>query len=94
MAWIIAGMGWSLYGLLSGSSTLVVSGFLATLGSAVVYGLVRRDVEVGIRHRSRMFGLTFVVVMGLSAVLFGVVGLGVFCLCLGLCSFCLSCGLR
>lgn len=87
VAWIIAGMGWSLYGLMSGSSTLVVSGFLATLGSAVVYGLVRRYVEAGIRHRSRMFGLTFVVVMGLSAVLFGVVGLGVFLSVFGLVQF-------
>ncbi len=87
VAWIIAGMGWSLYGLMSGSSTLVVSGFLATLGSAVVYGLVRRDVEVRVRHRSGMFGLTFVVVMGLSAVLFGVVGLGVFLSVFGLVQF-------
>lgn len=87
VAWIIAGMGWSLYGLLSASSTLVVSGFLATLGSAVVYGLVRRYVEAGVRHRSRMFGLVFVFVMGLSAVLFGVVGLGVFLSVFGLVQF-------
>ena len=81
VAWIVAGMGWSLYGLMSGSPTLIVSGFLATLGSAVVYGLVRQDIENDVLQRTGVFGLGFVIVMGLSAMLFGVVGLGVFFVC-------------
>lgn len=87
VAWIVAGMGWSLYGLMSGSSTLVASGFLATLGSTIVYGLVRRDVGLDVRSCSGVFGLVFLAVMGLSAVLFGVVGLGVFLSVFGLVQF-------
>lgn len=87
VAWIVAGMGWSLYGLMSGSPTLIVSGFLATLGSAVVYGLVRQDIENDVLHRTEVFGLVFVIVMGLSAMLFGVVGLGVFLSVFGLLQF-------
>lgn len=91
ITWIVAGMGWSLYGFMSGSDTLVVSGFLATLGSAVVYGFARSDLHSSVRYRSAVFGLVFVTVMVLSAVLFGVVGLSVFCWCLVLCSFCHRC---
>lgn len=87
VAWIVAGMGWSLYGLMSGSPTLIVSGFLATLGSAVVYGLVRQDIENDVLQRTGVFGLGFVIVMGLSAMLFGVVGLGVFLSVFGLLQF-------
>lgn len=87
IAWIVAGMGWSLYGFMSGSDTLVVSGFLATLGSAVVYGFVRSDLHSSVRYRSAVFGLVFVTVMVLSAVLFGVVGLSVFLSVFGVVQF-------
>ena len=87
VAWIVAGMGWSLYGFMSGSSTLIVSGFLATLGSAIVYGLVRRGIENDVLHRTEVLGLVFMAVMVLSAVLFGVVGLGVFLSVFGVVQF-------
>lgn len=87
VAWIVAGMGWSLYGTMSGSDTLVVSGVLATLGSAIVYGFVRSDLHSSVRCHSVAFGLVFVTVMVLSTVLFGVVGLGVFLSVFGVVQF-------
>lgn len=86
-AWIIAGIGWSLYGYLTGSTTLIISGALATLGSALVYGLIYNDVAAKDNKASLIFGVIFTAVMLCTTVIFGDVGLGVFLAVFGVVQF-------
>lgn len=86
-AWIIAGTGWSIYGFLTESNTLIASGFLATLGSAIVMSLIHKDLDAEKRKKSLLFGLIFFVVMIASTILFHSPGLGVFLSLFGLIQF-------
>lgn len=86
-AWIIAGAGWSLYGYLTGSTTLIISGALATTGSAVVYGLIHKDVATKDKKKSVIFGIFFTAIMLLSTVVFKDMGLGIFLALFGIIQF-------
>lgn len=87
MAWVIAGVGWSIYGVLTGSTILIISGALATTGSLVVLGLVARDVSTAVWRKVAVLGAIFAAVMALSTVFFGAVGLAVFLSIFGLVQF-------
>lgn len=86
-AWIVAGVGWSIYGYLTGSTTLIASGALATLGSLTVYSLIFNDVEKGERNRSFVLGGVFCVLMLTTTVTAGAAGLAVFLSIFGLVQF-------
>lgn len=59
MSWIIAGLGWSIYGFLIDSITLIISGALATTGSLIVMLLIRKDLDNNIKRKSFLFGMFF-----------------------------------
>lgn len=85
-AWVVAGVGWSIYGYLTGSTTLVISGALATLGSAVVLALVRKD--AGDRMRSPLaLSAAFFAAMIVTTLATGATGLGVFLSAFGVVQF-------
>lgn len=86
-AWIIAGVGWSIYGYLTGSVTLIASGALATLGSLTVYSLIFNDVEKEERNRSFVLGVVFCVFMLTTTAAAGATGLAVFLSVFGLVQF-------
>ena len=86
-AWIIAGVGWSIYGYLTGSTTLIISGALATLGSVIVYWLIFNDIAVKDKKHSAIFAVIFTTVMVLSTVLFHDLGLGIFLAIFGIIQF-------
>lgn len=86
-AWIIAGLGWSLYGYLTGSTTLIISGALATIGSAIVYSLVYKDVDAITKKRSLIVSIIFTIIMLLSTMIFHSAGLAVFLSLFGLVQF-------
>ena len=86
-AWIIAGAGWSLYGYLTGSSTLIISGALATVGSALVYYLVYTDVDNPTKQRSLILSVVFTIIMLLSTMIFHAAGLAIFLSIFGLVQF-------
>lgn len=86
-AWIIAGVGWSIYGYLTDSTTLIISGALATTGSAVVYGLIHKDVSIKDKKKSAIFAIIFTIVMLLSTVVFKDLGLGIFLALFGIIQF-------
>lgn len=86
-AWIIAGIGWSLYGYLTGSTTLIISGALATIGSAIVYSLVYKDVDSITKKRSLIVSIVFTLIMLLSTMIFHSAGLAVFLSLFGLVQF-------
>lgn len=86
-AWIIAGAGWSLYGYLTGSSTLIISGALATVGSALVYYLVYTDVDNPTKQRSLILSIVFTIIMLLSTMIFHAAGLAIFLSIFGLIQF-------
>ena len=69
VAWIIAGVGWSIYGALTQSTTLVISGALATTGSLLVCILVRSDVEPDTWKRIRIPAAVFTIAMLFCAVI-------------------------
>lgn len=87
MAWVIAGVGWSIYGVLTGSTILVISGALATTGSLAVLLLTGRDVSAAVWRKVAVLGAVFAAVMALSTVFFGAVGLAVFLSIFGLVQF-------
>ena len=87
MAWVIAGVGWSVYGGLTGSTILVISGALATAGSLAVLLLTGRDVPSAVWRKVAALGAVFAGVMALSTVVFGAVGLAVFLSVFGLVQF-------
>ena len=72
VAWIIAGVGWSLYGALTQNLTLVISGALATAGSTIVCVLVRRDVDRAEWKRLRVPAAAFTAAM----IACGIIGVG------------------
>lgn len=86
-AWIIAGTGWSLYGYLTGSTTLIVSGALATLGSALVYYFVYEDIDTMTKQRSVIVSVVFTIIMLLSTMIFHAAGLAIFLSIFGLIQF-------
>lgn len=87
VAWVVAGVGWSIYGAMTGSTTLVISGALATLGSVAVCWLVRGDVERREASRVLLFGAMFALAMVPAAVFAGAPGLSVFLSVFGLVQF-------
>lgn len=87
MAWVIAGVGWSVYGGLTGSTILVISGALATAGSFTVLLLTGKDVDTAVWGKVTALGAVFAAAMALSAVLYGAVGLAVFLSVFGLVQF-------
>lgn len=87
MAWVIAGVGWSIYGALTGSTILIISGALATTGSLTVLLLTGRDVTTAVWRKVAVLGAIFAAAMALSTVLFGAVGLAVFLSIFGLVQF-------
>lgn len=86
-SWVVAGVGWSLYGALTGSVTLVISGALATTGSAAVWWLVRGAVPATDHRRVAGIGTAFAACMAASATLFGAAGLSLFLSVFGLVQF-------
>ena len=86
-AWIIAGVGWSIYGYLTDSTTLIISGALATTGSAIVYGLIYKDITVKDKKTSAIFAVIFTIVMVLSTLIFKDPGLGIFLALFGIIQF-------
>lgn len=87
MAWVIAGVGWSVYGGLTGSTILIISGALATAGSLAVLLLIGRDVTTAVWRKVLILGAIFAAAMALSTVFFGAVGLAVFLSIFGLVQF-------
>jgi uncharacterized protein with PQ loop repeat len=87
VAWVIAGVGWSIYGALTGSTILVISGALATAGSLAVLLLTGRDVTTDVWRKVAVLGAIFAVAMALSTVFFGAVGLAIFLSIFGLVQF-------
>lgn len=87
IAWVVAGVGWSIYGAMTGSTTLVISGALATLGSVAVCWLVRGDVERREASRVLLFGAMFALAMVPATVFAGASGLSVFLSVFGLVQF-------
>lgn len=87
MAWVIAGVGWSIYGALTDSTILIISGALATAGSLSVLLLTGRDVTTDVWRKVTVLGAIFAAVMALSTVLFSAVGLAVFLSIFGLVQF-------
>lgn len=87
VAWIVAGVGWSLYGALTGSVTLVISGALATTGSAAVWWLVRGAVPATDHRRVAGVGAVFAACMAAATAVFGAGGLSVFLSVFGLVQF-------
>lgn len=86
-AWIIAGAGWSLYGYLTGSITLIISGALATTGSLVVYALIFNDLKIKEKKKSLIFAIIFTIMMLLSTLIFKDLGLGIFLALFGIIQF-------
>ena len=86
-AWIIAGAGWSLYGYLTGSITLIISGALATTGSLVVYALIFNDLKIKEKKKSLIFAIIFIIMMLLSTLIFKDLGLGIFLALFGIIQF-------
>lgn len=86
-AWIIAGAGWSIYGYLTGSTTLIVSGALATVGSALVYYFVYEDIYTMTKQRSVIVSVVFTIIMLLSTMIFHAAGLAIFLSIFGLIQF-------
>ena len=87
VAWVIAGVGWSIYGVLTGSTILVISGALATTGSLAVLLLTGRDVTTAVWRKVLILGAIFAAAMALSTVFFGAVGLAAFLSIFGLVQF-------
>lgn len=87
VAWVIAGVGWSVYGGLTDSAILVISGALATAVSLMVLLLVGHDVDTVVRGKVTVLGAVFAAAMALSVVLYGAVGLAVFLSIFGLVQF-------
>lgn len=86
VAWIIAGVGWSLYGALTHNLTLVISGALATAGSMIVCVLVRRDVDRAEWERLRAPAALFSAAM-VACVIIGVGWLSAFLSIFGMVQF-------
>lgn len=86
-AWVIAGVGWSVYGALTSSIILIFSGALATAGSLSVLILTGKDVGAVVWRKVSALGAVFAAVMALSAAAFGDVGLAAFLSIFGLVQF-------
>lgn len=87
VSWIIAGLGWSIYGFLIDSITLIISGALATTGSLIVMLLIRKDLDNNIKRKSFLFGMFFLVFMIITIVLFNSSGLSIFLSAFGIIQF-------
>ncbi len=87
VSWIIAGLGWSIYGFLIDSTTLIISGSLATTGSLIVMVLIIKDLDNNIKRKSFLFGMFFLVFMVITIVLFNSSGLSIFLSAFGIIQF-------
>lgn len=78
-AWAAAGLGWMAYGLLAQTPVLILSGALATAGSAGLCLLLRRDDSVPLRtwNISVLTGVGLLLALGAATMLWGLAGLSV-----------------
>ena len=75
MLWVIAGIGWIAYGVLSNSVVLMISGSLAFLGSFIVSLLVWNNKTTKDKKISVLSAFIVAVVFALSIVFGGLVGI-------------------
>lgn len=87
VAWVIAGLGWSIYGFLISNITLIISGALATTGSLIVILLIRKDLNSNVKRKSSLFGIFFFVSMIITIVLYNSPGLSIFLSAFGIIQF-------
>ena len=87
LMWVVAATGWVWYGVWSHSAVLVASGSIGVIGSATVAWLVFNTLSQYQRRRYLLITAVFAVAMILSAVVWGLGGLGTFLAVFGLVQF-------
>lgn len=73
--WVIAGAGWAVYGSLTGSTTLIISGSIAAVGSGIFMKLLWSLIPEQRRNAIRLMVITFISVG--ASLIWGANGLAV-----------------